>query len=315
MLTIFLILAIAVWGNFSPVSAEQSKLLASFSLTEAFGVAHPKQIVDFDFRQKLDLRSTYMIGPAGNEVSYQALHDERIAIETDLPANAQRTWKLYTGKSPAAVKAGVRITSTKAYYEITNELTGVRVPIPTKAPKESTPAPIQGIRARDGEWTALGPNSLSISAKNLSVRFLERGPLKVVVEVSYTFDRKEYVHKGPGAPPEGIRYPAGEGYYRSTIELQAGQPSIMVEEETDMDVSYRLNVYNALRPDQARYRGHHANSKTAGYEVDGKQYRPSHERTAMDAFVNLDYDAPKNYRRYGGVGSVDFRQRLVLDAV
>jgi hypothetical protein len=236
-----------------------------------------------------------MIGPDGVEVPYQVLQSGTIAIQTDLPANSERTWKLYAGKAPAPVNDGVKVAATESYYEITNNLIGVRIPLPTEH-LQATPAPIQGLRYRDGRWTAPGPNILSLSAKLMHLRFLERGPLKVVVEVAYTFDRPAYWHKGRDAPAEGLYYPAGEGYYRSTIEVQAGQPSILIEEDTDMDVAYTLDVYDGLHPDQARYRGHHATSKADGYEADGKLYRQAHTRPAMDAFVDLTCEAPKSYR-------------------
>jgi hypothetical protein len=279
-----------------PSHAQQhGKLLQTFSLKEAFGVSHPRQILDFDFAQRVDPRAAYLTGPEGLEVPYQLLRNGKIAIQTDLPANAERTWRLYAGKAPVPVKSGVQVTKGERYYEITNELTGVRIPVPRNDLKY-TPAPVQGIRGRDREWTGTGPNYLSPAAKKMNVRFLENGPLKVVIQVSYTYDRPEYVHKERGAPPGGIRYPAGEGFYRSTIEVQAGQPSILFGEETDMDVSYSLNIYDGLHPNRARYRGHHSDSKEAGYEADGQQYRMSHMRPPMDAFVDLTYAAQKTYR-------------------
>jgi hypothetical protein len=289
-----LLLTSAVLGCLSPLHAQPPEtLIQTFSLKEAFGVSHPNQIIDFP--QNVSLKSAYMLGPDGAEVPYQVLHGGKIAIQTDLPANVERTWKLYAGKPPAPVKGGVKVTASGMYYEITNGLTGVRIPLPMEHLRY-TPAPIQGIRLRDGQWTATGPNYLSPHAKTMAIRFLENGPLKVIVEVSYSYDRPEYVHQGRDAPAEGIRYPAGERYYKSIIEVQAGQPSLLIEEETDMDVSYSLDVYGGLHPNQARYRGHHSTSKAAGYEVDGQQYRPWHARASMDASVDLTYDAPRSYR-------------------
>jgi hypothetical protein len=59
-------------------------------------------------------------------------------------------------------------------------------------------------------------------------------------------------------------------------------------------VSYRLAL-DAIKPTQARYRGHHANSKAAGYEADGQQYRMWHTRPAMDAFTDLAFNKPHHY--------------------
>src|SRR5262249_37743986 len=77
--------------------------------------------------------------------------------------------------------------------------------------------------------------------------------------------------------------------YRATITLQAGQPSVLIEEDTDMDVRWTLDAGATLKPDQARYQGHHATSDENGFESDGRQYRPSHERPNMDAFVKLPF--------------------------
>src|ERR1022692_4358552 len=126
-------------------------------------------------------------------------------------------------------------------------------------------APIQGILYRDGTWTATGPNALEAVGHPtaMTVRFVEKGPLKVIVEVSYTIERPslEYGSK--------LLIPAGDGFYRSTIEIQAGQPSILIEDDTDTDLRYSLNIYHGLEPDQARYRGHHSTSVENGREPDG----------------------------------------------
>src|SRR6266550_4564217 len=120
MFLIFLVLALTGLATFPPLHAQpQGKLLQTFSLKEVFGVSHPKQIVDFDFAQNIDPQSTYMIGPEGVEVAYQILRNRRIDIQTDLPENADRTWKLYAGKAPAPVKGGVQVIRRDTYYEIT----------------------------------------------------------------------------------------------------------------------------------------------------------------------------------------------------
>ena len=82
------------------------------------------------------------------------------------------------------------------------------------------------------------------------------------------------------------------GFYRSTIEIQAGQPSILIEDDTDTDLRYTLDIYRGLEPDQARYRGHHSTSIENGREPDGRQYRQWHERPAMDAVRDLQYRTP-----------------------
>jgi len=255
-----------------------ANLIETFSVAEIFGVAHPKQIVDFDCQKRIDPKNSFMIGPQGIEVPFQLLHDGKIAVEAALSANSRAEWKLYGAearRAPQRFPNAVNITETSAWYEIVNGLTGVRI---ARAGHPNW-APIQGIQYRDGTWTATGPNALESAGKpaNMTVRFVESGPLKVVVEVSYTI--------------------AGQGFYRSTIEIQAGQPSILIEDDTDTDIRYSLNIYHGLEPDQARYRGHHSGSIENGREPDGRQYRMWHERPEMDAFRDLQYrtPAPSNY--------------------
>ena len=225
-----------------------------------------------------------MLGPQDNEVPFQLLHDGKIAVEASLAAHATAQWKLYTGRAPRPFSNAIRITQTPTYYEIVNGLTGVRI----ARAGQANLAPIQGILYRNGFWTATGPNPLEVTGKvtSMTVRFLESGPLKVTVEVSYSVDRPNLTYG------DKLLIPAGPSYYRSTIEIQAGQPSILIEDDTDTDLHYSLDIYPGLEPDQARYRGHHSTSAANGREADGRQYRMSHERPQMDAFRDLQYRTP-----------------------
>ncbi len=212
-----------------------------FTLREMFGVSHPRQIIDFDLHAPVDPANSYVTGPDGGSVPFQLLRGNKLAVETDLPAFAERTWNLRTGHSPSpsnSAASSIQINSTAAWYEITNGLTGVRV-------TRKGLAPLQGIRYRDGIWTGtgpndlLGPNGLPLTPKAFTIRFLEKGPLKVVLEAAWTFARPELVF-------ENTLIPAGDGYYRCTIEIQAGQPSILLEEDTDMEVRYQFAVSPGL---------------------------------------------------------------------
>ena len=257
-------------------------------VTENFGVNHPLQIVDFDCARRVDPKTTYMLGPQGVEVPFQLLRDAKIAVQASLAANASAEWKLYTGRAPQRFPNAVHIAETAAGYEIANGLTGVRIA------REGHPdlAPIQGILYRDGQWTATGPNLLHPDARptGMTVRFLERGPLKVIVEVAYQFDRPALVYGGRQL------LPAGPGFYRSTIEMQADQPSILIEDDMDTDLRYSLDICRGLDPDQARYRGHHSTSVANGRQPDGSQYLPSHMRPQMDATRELDFHSPAFHR-------------------
>ena len=272
-----LVLAAELFGQPGPANP-----IETFAIRELFGVAHPRQIVDFDFEKRIDPKNSFMIGPQGIEVPFQLLHDGKIAVEAAVGADCRAEWNLYAGHAPRRFPNAVRVSETAAYYEIVNGLTGVRI----ASADHPTWAPIQGILYRDGIWTAIGLNVMEVSGKptGMTVRFVENGPLKVIVEVSYTFDRPDLTYGGK------LLIPRGDGFYRSTIEIQAGQPSILIEDDTDMDLRYHLDVFDGLRPDQARYRGHLSTSVQNGYEADGRQYRV--ERPSMDAFRDLQYQTP-----------------------
>ena len=274
---------------FVALSAYGDNPLKTFVLEEHFGVSHPDQIVDFDLDIDVNPENSYLVGPDGEEVPYQILEGgKRLALRTSLPAYTKFTWKLMPGKASKPYQYAITVAKKDGYYEISNSIVGIRIPVPP-GKLDYVPAPVQAIHYSDGTWTGEGKNYVSVRAdetREMTVDFIEQGPLKVVVQVGYKFRRPEYKY-GDKAYKE-----AGEGYYRSTIEIQAGQPSILFEEDTDMELSYSLNVYRGLYPDQARYRGHHSTAKEYGYEYDGRQYRQWHERHNMDAFVDLIYDKP-----------------------
>ena len=62
-----LVLAVALSGRSST-----GKAIETFSIRESFGVAHPRQIVDFDFTKRIDPKNSFMIGPQGVEVPVSA---------------------------------------------------------------------------------------------------------------------------------------------------------------------------------------------------------------------------------------------------
>ncbi len=306
-------LALLALGLCPPPARAAAPPLASFTLTEAFGVSHPDQIVDFDLAQPVEAGKCYLLGSDGKEVAYQILErGKRLALRTDLPAGATRTWELFSGRAPAAVPNGVQVAEQPGHYEVTNGLIGVRLPRSVRSfpdPAQAL-APVQGVRYRDGTWSGTGPNYLATQAAaitSLQVRFLERGPLKVVVELTYRLERKEL----RANTDNSVLIPAGEGYYRSTVEVQAGQPSLLFEEDSDTDLEYSLNLYPGLEPTQARYRGHHATAKQYGYQDDGQVYAATNQRPPMDAFLDLGYDVPR--RAFYAATPTTYRYMVVWD--
>lgn len=286
--------ALAILCSVGHLRAAEPAAVQTFTLTERFGVSHPDQVLDFDLDKPVEAGTSRLLDANGQEVAYQLLEGgKKLAVRTDLPAGETLTWRLMPGKPAARVADAVVVAEVDGNYEITNGLTGLRVPraVPVNDVK-TIPAPVQGVRYRDGAWTATGPNLLSVQADavhKMEVRFLERGPLVTTVEVSYSFDRPATWH--PDIRDRGRE--AGPGFYRSTITLQAGQPSVLFEEDTDMDLSYSLNCYPGLEPTNGRYRGHSSNAKEYGYEADGRVYRPVNQRPPSDAFVDLQYDRPQ----------------------
>lgn len=272
----------------------------TFTIKEHFGVSHPDQIVDFDLTRPVDAANTRVVDAEGAEVPYQLLEGgKRLAVRTNLPAGGEKSWRLEAGR-PAFGNAGaVIVTERPTYYEITNGITGLRVTKALETVGEGTdlPAPVQGVLMRDGTWTGEGRNSLIYQSGADSTRqtvptamkvdFLERGPLVVVVRVTYEFTTPAYYYG-----QQEIR-PAGPGFYTCTIRFEAGQPSVLFEEDTDIEPKWSLDFYEAVRPTNARYRGHHASRAEYGYEADGRTYRQWHERPDLDAQVDLTYDRPR----------------------
>ena len=259
------------------------KILATFTLHEDFGGSHPEQIVYFDAGPKLEVEKTALVDEAGNPVPFQVMSDHRIAVRTDLPAGAVKTWRLVPGQTPAP--SGVQTVEKPDYYEITNDRVGIRVP-KTATNLTNTPAPIQGLRFQDGTWTATGPNYISRAAKAMSVEIIERGPLVTRVKIAYTYD-KAPLHSALNSPnfPD---VPTGLGSYTTIVELQMGQPSIRLEEECETDLAYKIDITQGLTPDKGQYRGHHASSPDAGMNSDGTVYQYDNN-IRRDALVNLKY--------------------------
>jgi hypothetical protein len=295
-----------------PAADPNGKILQEFEIREQFGVSHPLQIIDFDVHGPIEPTAVHVTDEDGKPVAFQFIENaSTIAVQTDLPAHQTRRWKLVSGAPPAEIDSGVSVKEFaqdgRTILQITNGLTGVRVPASASEPSTQwkpsldlenygrdvprvfLPAPVQGVLYRDGSWSGVDPNGVVFLADRLvemRTRLLESGPLKVVVEVSYTLEHPEYRY---GAT---MLSPAGRGYYTSTITVLAGQPSVLFQEDTNLEMTWSMNLYPGLHPTTARYRGSHADRREYGYEPDGRPLQPSHERKGLDAQVDLQYDRP-----------------------
>ena len=288
--------------------------IQTFACQEPFGLDHKNEILEFDLARNVDLGAVRLLDADGVEVPFQITRrGKKLLLRTDLAANERRNWKLVDGKPtrvrPAAAtpatkqskpgmtdgkppvnsSRGVEVVKNnrKGWYEITNGLTGVRVPLANQFVNElaglseqevvnaekqengaeelkaahrifrSNPAPVQGIQLRNGNWTATGPNWLQ--AKGLctgaKVELVEEGPFEVVVKLSYLFKAKPAIPKSNVHPEWNPGYPGGDGHYTCTITVQAGEPSILFDEDSDVITSWRLNVFPEMNPDSARHPG------------------------------------------------------------
>jgi hypothetical protein len=264
-----------------------SQLPITFSLTEQFGVSHGDQIIDFDLPGNYAGKNLRMTGSDGNQVPFQLLSGNKVGVRVEggLQANSTKSWTLSEGASTASARSDeVKLLRSGNVYELTNGLTGVRV-IATLTAGQSL-APIQGVRYRNGTWTATGPNLLkdgneTLTPKSAAVTILEQGPIKTTIKVEYRIDRPDYVYSD-------IHIPGGEKFYTSIITLEAGQPSVLFTEDSDMELEYSLNVTSGLSPNEARYGGSYASSITNGRHADGSLYQ-AYPKTNEEALVNLPF--------------------------
>lgn len=286
----------------APAAPAAPRVLERLVLREPFGVTHPLQVVELALAAPLTTRRVHVVDEAGAPVPFQLVDGgRRLALLTDLPADQTRQWELRDGPAPQPVAAPVTLTALPGGgWELVNGQTGVRLPAPVEAAAtapDAVPAPVQGVRFRDGTWSGTGPNRLVFTEgcngaegtklTGMEVRLLARGPLRAVAQVLYRFQHPEYAY-GQQKLVE-----AGEGFYTCTITLEAGRPSVLFEEETDVVPRWSLDFHDAVHPTQARYRGHHSSKPEFGYEPGGGVYRASHARGALDAQVDLTYGRPR----------------------
>ena len=166
-------------------------------------------------------------------------------------------------------------------------------------------APIQGIRHRDGTWTGTGPNYLftgqqwhstqipdpnwtytvtgptNFPATTATVEVLENGPLRAKVKVSYTAVR-------PAAGDTTNYNPSSlNGYFTCTVWLEAGQPCIFVNQDTDCGPAWDINMNTGVGADRARWKGHMSDSIAQGHHQDGTLYYANGDPADRDAEVLL----------------------------
>ncbi|MCL1856721.1 MAG: hypothetical protein FWF84_03650 [Kiritimatiellaeota bacterium] len=297
-----------------------------FALEEHFGVSHPEQIVTFDVPEGFETKGVTVSerreradGNAASaalrpSVPFQFVDGGRkLAVKTGLLPGERVTWGVEQGKAAFDAKGLVTVRELPSdAWEVDNGLIAIRVPrfsgwtATSYADAEVKPlvnifntslqeaywprqvvlAPVQGVRLADGTWTGIGPNTLMALAKEtlgISAEVVEAGPLRVVIKIRYEFIHTEI----SGGRGEKVTMPEGPGFYETTVTMDAGQPSVLFEEETDMNVAWGMNVYEGVAPTQARWRGHHASRVEYGRKSDGSIYNGYNYG---DAMTDLQYE-------------------------
>ena len=295
--------------------------MQTLELREWLGVTHATQNVEFVLDHPAMPGAGTVLDETDTPVPFQLLEQGRkIAIQAGLRANSKRVWRWYPDRRRLlASPPRVQIKKTEEGWEISNELIGFRMPseqsIKDQAQASGTSrlkpladlfnygpdvprvyalAPLQGVRLRDGTWSALGPNTLVVLARQLTdakLELLESGPLKIVVRLHYDFEKPAYTYGNQKISD------SGPGYLAVTLTLLADQPSILIEEETDLEEVWSINFYVGLAPDQAQYQGHHSTDPKLGHMPDGSLYLANHLRKHYrgepDATVDLQYLRPQ----------------------
>jgi len=259
-------------------------------LTERFGVAHPEQIVEVSLAQPLAPGAWSLRDASGGTKPAQVLEGRKcVALQTDLPAGSTRKWRLAPEAATTMPADPVGIRTDAAGLELGNRLVGVRLPAPGTAPAASL-APLLALRWGTRPWVGPGASQIvfagghpELRIKGLGIRVVEPGPLVAVAEVIYTLDRPELLYG------QTVLAPKGPGRYVARFRVEAGQPSVLVTEDTETQFAWSLDLPEP-KVDQARYRGHHASEARWGVEPDGRRYRPAHERPQMDAVMDLPFD-------------------------
>jgi hypothetical protein len=288
-------------------------------LREWFGVDHPAQLVEFKLANKA-VSGGHLEDESGNSIPFQLLEQgHKLALCTDLPAGVLKKWHWLAEESKNKITVQtanpVHLTKTETQLELSNGLLSVRIPT-AEAIKQSAAgrshttlkplvdifnygpsyprvmalAPIQGICLRDKTWTASDSNALVAMASSFTdahVDLVESGPLKTVCKVKYDFVKPDYTYGKTHISD------AGPGYLTVTMTMLANEPSIFLEEETDVDEVWSLNAYDGLAPTQGRYSGHAATEARFGHLPDGAAFPADKKHGETEAIVDLQYNHPQ----------------------
>lgn len=160
---------------------------------------------------------------------------------------------------------------------IRNGLTGIVVPSEKNIrQKGAVLAPIQSFILGDGRPTDSSANLLT-SRVPVTRATLEQTRSSVQITFLYRYQFSD------------------TGFYTCRITVMKNSRSIRIEEDSNDDLGYTVQVGKSQEFDRARYRGWIASDPEWGREPDGRSYREENNRKPLDASVNLKYSSPTRY--------------------
>ncbi|HOS42991.1 MAG TPA: hypothetical protein PK794_04800, partial [Armatimonadota bacterium] len=280
---------VATFAAEERLGLEWAKTLVTYPLELQAGIARPDavRLVDADGVEQPCQLWRVVTHPDGS------LNSARVSFYASLAKNGGYRYRLLAEK-PAAPAAPVAVTRADAHLTLDNGITAVRLPREGAAEIGPTvitavPGPLQGVKLVTGAWTggsiffAANPEAAPrVTGYTCAVR--EQGPLFAEARVQYRFDNG--------------------GYYQCTLRLQAGDPAVRVDEQSDLTIhgdEYALRAIFSLsgggwQPDTAYWRTNEgrlsgsAEGFDAGMQAVGFSTKPFADRNYGSR--RLTYTAP-----------------------
>ena len=194
----------------------------SLRLTDGQGRDVPVQLTEVDYWPDRTARSA--------DVSFM------VSLKPDEKA----VWKLAAAGSGRAEgpAGGIQVREGQV-VELSNNCTAIRLAGGRKSfasppSSDQVPAPIQGVRLRDGRWIGKGWWQTDVKCLGYSVEVTDRGPVFARVKLRYEFE--------------------GGRYYLASVELNAGQDLAVVSEEYNLSEGkrYPMSGLNGMKA-EGRY--------------------------------------------------------------
>ncbi|HOF89345.1 MAG TPA: hypothetical protein PLZ36_14770, partial [Armatimonadota bacterium] len=206
-----------------------------FSITEPFGLAWGPDRVSYAVEfppGQVSPKGVALTDAAGrpvaaqlSDVTYWDAKRTRVKTATvsfmaTLRPRETGAWTLTAGtKAVTQPKTDLKAEAARAALVLTTAKTGIRLPVGAMTYAKpmaaaGVPAPIQGIRLRDGRWIGSGWWETERPCLGYSATLTDAGPVFARVALRYTF--------------------AEETFYHATVELNAGQDLAIITEEYNL---------------------------------------------------------------------------------